>query len=53
MWLQLVVALGSFGTHTPCATLVRNIPMSNFNVIALVPYDEDILWHDLATRTTM
>jgi hypothetical protein len=33
----LVVALSSFGFHTPWATLVRSIPMSHFNVIAPVP----------------
>jgi hypothetical protein len=33
----LVVALSSFGLHTPLVTLVRSIPMFHFNVIALVP----------------
>jgi hypothetical protein len=33
----LVVALSSFRFHTPWVTLVRSIPMSHFNVIALVP----------------
>jgi hypothetical protein len=36
MWLQLVVALNSFGSDTPWATLVRSIPMSHFNVMTLV-----------------
>jgi hypothetical protein len=34
---QLVVALSSFGSHTPWVTLVRSIPMSHLNVIAPVP----------------
>jgi hypothetical protein len=34
---QLVVALSSFGSHTPWVTLVRSIPMFHFNVIAPVP----------------
>jgi hypothetical protein len=34
---QLVVALSSFGSHTPCVTLVRSIPMFHFNVTAPVP----------------
>jgi hypothetical protein len=34
---QLVVALSSFGSHTPWVTLVRSIPMSHFNVTAPVP----------------
>jgi hypothetical protein len=33
----LIVALSSFGFHTLCVILVRSIPMSHFNVIALVP----------------
>jgi hypothetical protein len=33
----LVVALGSFGSHTPWVTLVRSIPMSHFNVTAPLP----------------
>jgi hypothetical protein len=33
----LVVALSSFGSHTPWVTLVRSIPMFHFNVIAPVP----------------
>jgi hypothetical protein len=33
----LVVALSSFGFHTPWVTLVRSIPVSHFNVIAPVP----------------
>jgi hypothetical protein len=33
----LVVALSSFGFHTPSVTLVRSIPMSHFNVIAPMP----------------
>jgi hypothetical protein len=32
-----VVALSSFGFHTPCVSLVRSIPMFHFNVIAPVP----------------
>jgi hypothetical protein len=32
----LVVALSSFGFHTPWVTLVRSIPMFHFNVIAPV-----------------
>jgi hypothetical protein len=35
--LLLVVALSSFGSHTPRVTLVKCIPMSHFNVIAPVP----------------
>jgi hypothetical protein len=34
---QLVVALSSFGSHTPWVTLVRSIPMFHFNVTAPVP----------------
>jgi hypothetical protein len=34
----LVVSLSSFGSHTPWVTLVRSTPMSHFNVIALVPF---------------
>jgi hypothetical protein len=33
---HLVVALSSFGSHTPWVTLVRSIPMFHFNVIAQV-----------------
>jgi hypothetical protein len=33
---QLVVALSSFGSHTPWVTSVRSIPMSHFNVTAPV-----------------
>jgi hypothetical protein len=33
----LVVALGSFGSHTPWVILVRSILMSHFNVTAPVP----------------
>jgi hypothetical protein len=33
----LVVALSSFGFHTPLVSLVRSIPTSHFNVIAPVP----------------
>jgi hypothetical protein len=37
MWPQLVVALSSFGSHTPWLTLLKSIPMSHFNVTAPVP----------------
>jgi hypothetical protein len=37
MLLQLVVALSSFGSHTPGVTLVRRIPMFHFNVTTPVP----------------
>jgi hypothetical protein len=37
MGSQLVVALSSFESHTPWVTLVRSLPMSHFNVTALVP----------------
>jgi hypothetical protein len=36
MFSLLVVALSSFGFHTPWVTLVRSIPMSHFHVIAPV-----------------